>query len=45
MNLAKLYTVVVGGLFLVAVGTTLTIELVTKGVTLEAGHKAMQNAA
>jgi hypothetical protein len=41
MNLAKLYTWVVGGLFLVAVGATLTIELVTEGATLEAGHKAL----
>lgn len=41
MNLAKLYTVVVGGLFLIAVGTTLAVELLTNGVTLEAGHKAM----
>lgn len=40
MNLAKLYTWVVGGLFVVAVGYTLATELVTKGVTLEAGHKA-----
>ena len=44
MNFAKLYTVVVGALFLVAVGYTLTVELVTKGVTLEAGHKAMHVA-
>lgn len=41
MNLAKLYTWVVGGLFLVAVGITLAIELVTEGITLEAGHKAL----
>ena len=41
MNLAKLYTWVVGGLFLVAVGYTLAVELATKGVTLEAGHKAL----
>ena len=41
MNFAKLYTWVVGFLFLVAVGYTLTVELVTKGVTLEAGHKAL----
>ena len=41
MNLAKLYTWIVGGLFLVAVGYTLAVELVTKGVTLEAGHKAL----
>ena len=41
MNLAKLYTWVVGGLFFVAVGITLAIELVTEGVTLEAGHKAL----
>ncbi len=41
MNLAKLYTWVVGGLFLIAVGGTLAIELVTKGATLEAGHKAL----
>ena len=40
LNLAKLYTVVVGGLFEVAVGYTLAVELITKGVTLEAGHKA-----
>jgi hypothetical protein len=38
---AKLYTWVVGALFLVAVGYTLTVELVTKGITLEAGHKAL----
>ena len=41
MNYAKLYTWVVGFLFLVAVGYTLTVELVSKGVTLEAGHKAL----
>jgi len=41
MNVAKLYTWVVGTLFLVAVGCTLTVELVTKGITLEAGHKAL----
>lgn len=41
MNLAKLYTWVVGGLFLIAVGATLAIELVTRGATLEAGHKAL----
>ena len=41
MNLAKLYTWIVGGLFLVTVRTTLAIELVTEGVTLEAGHKAL----
>ncbi len=41
MNLAKLYTWIVGGLFLVAVGITLAIELITEGVTLEAGHKAL----
>lgn len=41
MNLAKLYTWIVGGLFLVAVGATLAIELLTKGTTLEAGHKAL----
>lgn len=41
MNLAKLYTWVVGGLFLIAVGTTLALELVTRGATLEAGHKAL----
>ena len=41
MNVAKLYTVVVGGLFLVAVGYTLAVELTTKGVTLEAGHKVL----
>ncbi len=40
LNLAKLYTVVVSGLFVVAVGYTLAVELITKGVTLEAGHKA-----
>ncbi len=44
MNLAKLYTWVVGGLFLVAVGYTLAVELVTEGVTLEAGHKAIHVA-
>jgi hypothetical protein len=41
MNFAKLYTWVVGAAFLVAVGATLAIELITKGVTLEAGHKAL----
>ena len=41
MNLAKLYTWVVGALFIVAVGYTLAVELTTKGVTLEAGHKAL----
>jgi hypothetical protein len=41
MNFAKLYTWVVGTAFLIAVGATLTIELITKGVTLEAGHKAL----
>jgi len=41
MNLAKLYTWVVGGLFLIAVGATLAIELVSEGVTIEAGHKAL----
>jgi hypothetical protein len=41
MNFAKLYTWVVGGLFVVAVGATLAIELINEGVTLEAGHKAM----
>jgi hypothetical protein len=41
MNLAKLYTWVVGALFVVAVGYTLAVELTTKGVTLEAGHKAL----
>ena len=41
MNFAKLYTWVVGGLFLVAVGYTLAVELTTKGVTLESGHKAL----
>ena len=41
MNFAKLYTWVVGFLFLVAVGYTLTVELVTRGITLEAGHKAL----
>ena len=41
MTLAKLYTWVVGALFLVAVGYTLAVELATKGVTLEAGHKAL----
>ena len=40
MNLAKLYTWVVGGLFVVAVGYTLAVELATRGVTVEAGHKA-----
>ena len=44
MNFAKLYTWVVGGLFLVAVGHTLAVELATKGVTLEAGHKALHVA-
>ena len=44
MNFAKLYTWVVGGLFLVAVGYTLAVELVTKGITLEAGHKALHVA-
>src|SRR5687768_16441008 len=41
MNFAKLYTWVVGALFVVAVGYTLAVELATKGVTLEAGHKAL----
>jgi hypothetical protein len=41
MSLAKLYTWVVGALFVVAVGYTLTVELVSKGITLEAGHKAL----
>jgi len=41
MNFAKLYTWVVGGMFLVVVGGTLIIELVTQGATLEAGHKAL----
>ena len=41
MNFAKLYTWVVGGLFLVAVGYTLAVELITKGITLESGHKAL----
>ena len=41
MNFAKLYTWVVGGLFVVAVGYTLAHELVSEGVTLEAGHKAL----
>jgi hypothetical protein len=41
MTAAKLYTWIVGGLFLVAVGATLAVELITKGVTLEAGHKAL----
>jgi hypothetical protein len=41
MAFAKLYTWVVGGLFLVAVGVTLAIELAAKGITLEAGHKAI----
>jgi hypothetical protein len=41
MNFAKLYTWVVGAAFLIAVGATLAIELITKGVTLEAGHKAL----
>jgi hypothetical protein len=41
MSLAKLYTLVVGGLFVVAVGATLAMELIKEGVTLEAGHKAM----
>lgn len=41
MNFAKLYTWVVGGLFVIAVGYTLAHELVTKGITLEAGHKAL----
>ena len=41
MNFAKLYTWVVGALFLTAVGYTLAVELTTKGVTLEAGHKAL----
>ena len=44
MNYAKLYTWVVGALFLTAVGYTLAVELTTKGVTLEAGHKAMHVA-
>jgi len=41
VNVAKLYTWVVGGLFLVAVGYTLAVELATRGITLEAGHKAL----
>ena len=41
MNFAKLYTWVVGALFLVAVGYTLAVELITKGTTLESGHKAL----
>ena len=41
MSPAKLYTWVVGGLFVVAVGYTLAHELVTEGITLEAGHKAL----
>ena len=41
MNFAKLYTWVVGALFVVAVGYTLAVELATKGVTLESGHKAL----
>ena len=41
MNLAKFYTWVVGGLFLVAVGYTLAVELATEGLTLEASHKAL----
>jgi hypothetical protein len=41
MNYAKLYTWVVGGLFVVAVGYTLARELLTHGITLEAGHKAL----
>jgi hypothetical protein len=44
MNFAKLYTWVVGGLFVVAVGFTLAMELITRGVTLEAGHKALHVA-
>lgn len=40
-NLARLYTWVVGAAFVIAVGYTLTVELVTRGVTLEAGHKAL----
>ena len=41
MNWAKLYTWVVGAAFVIAVGYTLAVELITKGVTLEAGHKAL----
>jgi hypothetical protein len=41
MNYAKLYTWVVGALFLTAVGYTLAVELTTRGVTLESGHKAL----
>ena len=41
MNFAKLYTWVVGAAFVVAVGYTLAVELITKGVTLEAGHKTL----
>ena len=44
MNLARLYTWIIGGLFLIAVGTTLAIELAAQGVTLEAGHKAIHVA-
>ncbi len=41
MNFVKFYTWVVGGLFLVAVGYTLAMELIGAGITLEAGHKAL----
>ncbi|MBI4150923.1 hypothetical protein HY492_02245 [Candidatus Woesearchaeota archaeon] len=41
MNLAKLYTLIIGGLFLFAVGFTLAKELVAVGISIEAGHKAM----
>ena len=44
MNFAKIYTWVVGGLFLLAVGYTLAVEFVTEGATLEAGHKALHVA-
>ena len=39
MNFAKLYTWVVGALFLVAVGYTLAVELITKGVSSRPGTR------
>ena len=44
MTLAKWYILVVGALFLFAVGFTLVKELVTVGATIEAGHKAFHVA-
>ena len=44
MNLAKWYVIIVGGLFLFAVGFTLAKELFTAGISVEAGHKAVHVA-